>query len=95
MPVECPFASTVLSCFLLQPMLTSETEASGADAEDCTVHVLGETGQPGKGCSCALMSQRGCRACSALLFLNSEQFAKFSSYLPSNIPPFLTTSAFS
>uniref|UniRef100_A0A670IWS8 Piezo type mechanosensitive ion channel component 1 (Er blood group) n=1 Tax=Podarcis muralis TaxID=64176 RepID=A0A670IWS8_PODMU len=51
MPVECPFASTVLSCFLLQPMLTSETEASGADAEDCTVHVLGETGQPGKGCT--------------------------------------------
>uniref|UniRef100_A0A670IWN9 Piezo type mechanosensitive ion channel component 1 (Er blood group) n=1 Tax=Podarcis muralis TaxID=64176 RepID=A0A670IWN9_PODMU len=44
--------------------LTLPTEASGADAEDCTVHVLGETGQPGKGCSCALMSQRGCRACS-------------------------------
>ncbi|XP_061450529.1 piezo-type mechanosensitive ion channel component 1 isoform X4 [Rhineura floridana] len=29
-----------------EPMLVSETEASGADSEDCTVHVIGEAEQP-------------------------------------------------
>lgn len=32
----------------LQPMLVSETDAAGAEDENCTTHVLAEADRPGK-----------------------------------------------